>query len=345
MAGALVGVVVLSGIIGYFFRTKCRNSKDEDYIDNDYDGTNPFGSIDNAYGGNGSRGDLRRDSHLLMDDDDGQNSVHQMSELGHDRVFVGGDSGMAGSGIYANAAPVMAGVAAGAAGAYALNRSPTSTSPLPGLARADTVNPRPPTMIQRHYAHQQAQGLQGPPPAMPSFQPGQIVNAGAYFPSNQSNQSGPYPSFPPTSIPVGGYVQRGPSTRDISQLRTISPENTMYANVSASATSELPHRSGTPEFSNPQQYFHSLQDSDVGNSAVPSPARDLPMPGQASMYGDHGAASGSQGYGASDVLESYSGTPAGQNGRHSDEQAKTLIVRNGNVHDIDIVRDSVYGGM
>lgn len=389
VAGALVGVVVLSGIIGYFFRTKCRTDKDDDA--NDYDGTNPFGSIDNAYGSSASRGDLRRESQMLADEDDAA-SAHQMSELGH-----GGDR------MYANAAPAMmgagAGAGVGAVGAYGLNRAPTSgSSSLPGLARSDTVNPRPPTMIQRHFAHQQQQQQYMNQPPMPSFQPGQIVSQPSYFPGGQSNQSGPYPSFaagagvPPSnngysssSYPDAVMQQYG------SNYRSISPEQSMHpgyasdryqqsGNGGHSAPAELPQRSGTPEFTNPQQYFHAVNDS-YSASAQNSPARlggngnghsalpSIDVDGQGPFADYNQQYQGQSQYPSrgqladdreqDDVIDAYRGVPApsqqynqqysnqlrsGPTMNPAERGKRTLSVRNGHP-DSDTVRESIYGGM
>lgn len=217
-------MVVLSGIIGYVFRTRCKNDKDDEF-----EGENPFGDLDGAYGANQTRGEMRRDSQLLPDEDDA--SIHQMSEMGH----------------YATAAPVMAaGAGMGAAAAYGLNRAPTSASNLPGLARSDTVNPRPPTMIQRHYAAMNNQ----PAAPMPSFQPGQIVNPGQYYPSAQMNQAGPYPNFSAGAGAGVGAAAGAAGMRD----RAASPENAYgHHQQQHSLDNGIPMRSGTPEYQNPQQ--------------------------------------------------------------------------------------------
>lgn len=300
VAGALVGVVVLSGIVGYFFRTKCSNKNDAD----DYDGENPFGTIDNAYGSSGqSRAELRRDSQLLADGADDA-SIHQMSELGH-----GSSSGYA----------MVGGAGAAAAGAYGLNRANTTmTNTPPGLQRADTVTPRPPTMIQRHYANMAAH--------QPQFQPGQIVQPGQYYSTNPSNQSGPYPSFPPGMMAAGAAA----AGAGYGHSRGYSSEQQQYGDMP-------PQRSGTPEHQNVQQYFHQAHDSysSTANATM----------GAGTMPGGGGAA-------GANPFESQQGATARQqagDGMDSQTRARrTLSVRNGGLDDPSeggAVRDSVYGGM
>jgi len=312
VAGALVGVVVLSGIVGYFFRTKCSNKNDDDY-----DGENPFGTIDNAYGANQSRGEMRRDSQLLADDD----SIHQMSEMGHNSNNGHGGYAMAG-----------AAAAAGGAAAYGLNRANTTmTNAPPGLQRADTVTPRPPTMIQRHYANMAAH-TNNPMPNGQSFQPGQIVNPGGYYPSSQINQSGPYPSFPPGG---GQAAAAGAAGAGYGHSRGFSNDQQQQGY----ASQDLPVRSGTPEYNNPQQYFHQAHDSysSMANaSGAAAGSANNPfgssnnLSGAAAGYGQAGAAS----------------STARQPGMDSQTRARrTLSVRNGGLDDPEGVRDSVYGGM
>lgn len=361
VAGALVGVVVLSGIVGYFFRQKCSKDKDEDDAAHFYDGSeNPFGTVNSAYG-NQSRGDMRRESQMLADGmDDGMdgNSIHQMSELGHNNGPVG--MGMYNGGMpqdpYSNVNAIPVGGimgaggagAAAAAGAYGLNRADTSVSGghgmpmsgsngnLPGLSRNDTMNPRPPTMIQRHYAAQQQMAMNnsGPPP-MPSFQPGQVVDPSTYYPSNQLNQAGPYPSFQPAGGPAAlshqSSMRNGPGG-NLARNGTLSNEG--HGNMD-----EYPARSGTPEYNNPQQYFHQAHDS-FSSQTVPfgeSPDRrmnDAPMPDYASQ---------------ATTLPGYPNPYARDTSQMVEGNARakrTLSVRNGGLDDGgDNVRNSVYGGM
>ena len=358
VAGALVGVVVLSGIVGYVFRTKCSHKNDED----DFDGENPFGNVDDthggAFGGGGghrsgaSRSELRRDSQLLADEGD---SIHQMSELGH-------------GGSYGNTAPIGAmGAGAATAGAYALHRDNSTgnsnnnnNNNLPGLSRNDTMNPRPPTMIQRHYAAQ-AQQQQ-----MPSFQPGQIV-----YPSASMNQNGPYPSFPQSGggVPVGGVFNS-----NANQQQQQYPSNAMndyqYGGDNEGyegqqGQGQYPQRSGTPEYANPQQYFHQASDSFSSGVGIQSPFEDanasparnnnttafnnqhqtqyVPSQQQQQQYGyeQH-----RQPMEANETLYS-SAQATGRDGamKGSDRARRTLSVRNGGAVDDETPRDSVYGGM
>ena len=322
VAGALVGVVVLSGIVGYFFRTKCNKKEDTDYDEN------PFGNMDAAYGAAGAaatRSEMRRDSQLLADDD----SVHQMSELGHGNnpnmnTYGSGNGGSAYGGNAGNYAMAGAGAAAaaGAAGAYGLNRGNSTAhgTPPPGLSRNDTVTPRPPTMIQRHYANM-AQHNSNP---MPSFQPGQVIQPGQFFPTGQMNQSGPYPSFPPGAAPaVGGAAaaagyaqghQRGYSHEQQQQ------QQEQY--------SDMPQRSGTPEHSNVQQtYFHQAHDSYSSQNTGPA------------------AGVRTSGGGLHNPFESSNSLQQREGVMDPNVRARrTLSVRNGGMDDVE-VRNSVYGGM
>lgn len=348
-----MGVVVLSGIVGYVFRTKCSNKNDED----DFDGENPFGNMDDN-GGFGhrhgaSRSELRRDSQLLADEGD---SIHQMSELGH-------------GGAYGNAAPIGAmGAGAAAAGAYALHRDNSignnNGNNLPGLQRNDTMNPRPPTMIQRHYAAQaQQQGMMGQQqqPQMPSFQPGQIV-----YPSAQINQSGPYPSFPlpnsnpASAVPVGGVFPSGNSNNGHQQQQY--PSNAMndyqYGTDNDGYVNEMqPQRSGTPEYANPQQYFHGPSDSFSSGAGISSPfedsnaspARNVLQQGQYStsppqhqQFGRYDT--NTQGM-QENLLYTNNGAQRDNAMKGSDRARRTLSVRNGGAVDEDAPRDSVYGGI
>lgn len=341
---------MLSGIVGYFFRTKCSNKNDQD----DFDGENPFGNMDDGFGGAPTRSELRRDSQLLADDSD---SIHQMSELGH------------GAGSYSNATPIAMGAGA-AAGACALNRGNSTNDNnydnLPGLQRNDTMNPRPPTMIQRHYAAQAQQGMAPPqPPAMPSFQPGQIV-----YPAGQHNQSGPYPAFG-GGVPIGGVFPSSSSNNGLHYPSNATgdygvggyqQDNNGYdQQFQQQQQQDLPQRSGTPEHANPQQYFHQASDSfgsgiggpspfDDGNA---SPARNQ-MPYQ--HQGQHQANFSNNGYNTNGYNDtqgyehqsSYEQVkPIREGAMKGSERAKrTLSVRNGGAGDADdMPRDSVYGGM
>lgn len=380
-------MVVLSGIVGYVFRTKCSNKNDED----DFDGENPFGSMDHD-GGFGhrtgaSRSELRRDSQLLADEGD---SIHQMSELGHG---MGGMGGM-GGGYGNNAAPIGAmGAGAAAAGAYALHRGDSTgqnSNNLPGLQRGDTMNPRPPTMIQRHYAAQQHQQQQQSVPHMPSFQPGQIV-----YPSAQINQSGPYPTFPNNNgnaaVPIGGVFPSsgnsnnghgggggGGNLNRNQSYREQYPTNAMngngdyqYGDNNNDYADNImqQQRSGTPEYANPQQYFHQASDSfgsgvgvsspfDDGNA---SPARNAMQQGQGQQYQHHNhqynnsmnarydAALNNNNNGPSEALyaDNQPYSSGGRDGamKGSERAKRTLSVRNGGAIDEEGPRDSVYGGM
>lgn len=338
---------------------------------------------DGGFGGSGhrtgaSRSELRRDSQLLADEGD---SIHQMSELGH---------GMGGMGGYGNnAAPIGAmGAGAAAAGAYALHRGDSTgqnnNANLPGLQRGDTMNPRPPTMIQRHYAQQQQQ--QQSVPQMPSFQPGQIV-----YPSAQINQSGPYPTFPNNNgnngIPIGGvFPSSGNSNNghggggDLNRnqsYREQYPSNAMNGgdyqygdnNDYTDNMQQQQQRSGTPEYANPQQYFHQASDSfgsgvgvaspfDDGNA---SPARNAMQgqQGQGQQYQQHHQYNNSMNARYDAALHNNGGpsetlyadnqpyTSGGRDGamKGSERAKRTLSVRNGGAIDEEGPRDSVYGGM
>jgi len=307
--------------------------------------------MDDGFGGAPSRSELRRDSQLLADESD---SIHQMSELGH------------GVGSYGNAAPIAMGAGA-AAGAYALNRGNSTgnnNQNLPGLQRNDTMNPRPPTMIGRHYA---AQAQQGPPP-MPSFQPGQIV-----YPAGH-NQSGPYPAFG-GGVPVGGVFPSSGSSNGHHDLnrnptyREQYPSNAnnigdYYQQQDNGYEQQQPQRSGTPEHANPQQYFHQASDSFGSGIGNPSPFDDMnasparnQMQQQAVNFGNMGYNNSNLGYDQSQQqyeqlqpsnaaigygqLSSREGAMKG-----SDRAKRTLSVRNGGAVDgDDAPRDSVYGGM
>ena len=305
---------------------------------------------------------------MLADEGD---SIHQMSELGHGGVNS-----------YGNAAPIGAmGAGAAAAGAYALHRGDSTgqNNNLPGLQRGDTMNPRPPTMIQRHYAQQQHQ--QQMPQQMPSFQPGQIV-----YPSAQINQSGPYPTFPNNSnnVPVGGvFPSSGNSNNGHSDLNRNQsyreqqqqyPSNAMngngdyqYQDNDYANDMQQQHRSGTPEYANPQQYFHQASDSFGSGVGVSSPFDD----GNASPARHHNnnvlqSQQGQQQYqydngrydagllndnGASKTLYAPEPYLQQQNSsreipmKGSERAKRTLSVRNGGAVDDETPRDSVYGGM
>lgn len=334
---------------------------------------------------------MRRDSQLLADEGD---SIHQMSELGH---------GYSSS----NAAPIAAaGAAMGAgAGAYALHRGNSTANSqggasLPGLQRNDTMNPRPPTMIQRHYAgqayaqqqQQQQQMHQMHQQQMPSFQPGQIV-----YPNMSSNQSGPYPTFQPSpgNVQVGGVfpastggdLNRNQSYREQQQQQY--PSNAVVGNdYGGYGTSQdghnnnngygsqqdhlnndnVPQRSGTPEYANPQQYFHQASDSfsssagigggggvqspfDDGNA---SPARNYGHPlnsnqqQQCTGYNNNTGYNGNGNEGMETLYPQQQQQSHGRDGnvRVAERAKRTLSVRNGGaVLDDDAPRDSVYGGM
>jgi len=120
-------------------------------------------------------------------------------------------------------------------GATGLGRSETLMSSgsgggvLPGLARGQTLmNPRPPTMISNHYAHQQQQQQ-----LMPSYAPGQVVpsvpqqayhNGGASMSSTMDlygNTGGPGPYAPAIGVAAGspyGTNGGGPSQGGQQQL-------------------------------------------------------------------------------------------------------------------------------
>ncbi|BGP15541.1 hypothetical protein JCM10213v2_003520 [Rhodosporidiobolus nylandii] len=183
VAGALVGIVVLAAAAVWVFKRFNRSTDDDD------DHLSPF-----------DKDDFRRQS-VMLDDVDGAVAgggyAHSLSSY---RNGVGASSaGMmaaAGGGFHS---PQMSEHSLhslhGETGYY--GHGPQGS--LPGLARGGTLNnPRPPTMIQNHYAHQQAFGG-----GMPSFQPGQIVNPSALGGGGVGGDFGAFPG-------AGGNVSPPP---------------------------------------------------------------------------------------------------------------------------------------
>ncbi|GAA6023582.1 hypothetical protein JCM10207_005722 [Rhodosporidiobolus poonsookiae] len=161
VAGAIAGIVILAAAAVWLFKKVNRDSDDDDQV-------SPF-----------DKDEFRRASVMLDDVDDGySHSLGSYRNAGH-----GGGAGQGGfhsPQMSEHSLQDLSGL-----GAMGLGRSGTMMSAgsagggmhggaLPGLARGGTLHsPRPPTMIQNHYAHQQAQQAQYG--VMPSFQPGQIV--------------------------------------------------------------------------------------------------------------------------------------------------------------------------
>ncbi|GAA6042562.1 hypothetical protein JCM8097_003130 [Rhodosporidiobolus ruineniae] len=162
--GAIAGIVVLATAAVWVFKYFNRERDDDDQI-------SPF-----------DKDDFRRQSVMLDDVDDG----YARSLTGH----FAGPPGGGGGGFHSpqmseHSLHSMHGeLGMMGAGAGMLGRSNTVLSAghnggpaLPGVARNGTLHaPRPPTMLQHHYAaHQHQQQYGAGPGAMPSFQPGQIV--------------------------------------------------------------------------------------------------------------------------------------------------------------------------
>ncbi|PWZ03545.1 hypothetical protein BCV70DRAFT_197759 [Testicularia cyperi] len=186
VAGSLVGVVVLSGLVGFLF--KKYNKKTDPYEANPFD-----------------RDDFQRHSTMIpdhFDSDDGHGGMSpsgpEMSEQHHYNNFGGPhyESGI-------SAGMMGAGVGAATAGA--------------GTAVALAHNeggPRPPTMFARHAAHQQTQQA---PQVGGYYKDGDYSHMASVSPQDQ--YAAP-PSAAFANHSVGGYLE---DPRGLHQQRSISP--------------------------------------------------------------------------------------------------------------------------
>ncbi|TNY17893.1 hypothetical protein DMC30DRAFT_449337 [Rhodotorula diobovata] len=177
VAGAVVGIIVIAGVAVWLFKKKFSRDDDDDQV-------SPF-----------DRDEFRRASVMLDDVDEAHHySPHhshghspQMSEYSMHELPNG-------AGIVRSNTLLSNGSGGGGV--------------LPGLARGQTlVNPRPPTMIGNHYAHQQQhhhhQQQHQQQAFMPSYAPGQVV-----------------PSMPPQAYAAPGAAGggHGPSLSNMTQM-------------------------------------------------------------------------------------------------------------------------------
>lgn len=143
-------------------------------------------------------------------------------------------------------------------------------------------------------------------------------------------------------------------------MRSMSPENDMRAYNSA--PDHLPLRTGTPEFTNPQQYFHHDNKNPAANnpfndavSGMNQPQRVHSPPKQAAH---HHAQEPSMDYSTEeDFFDQYAPHDAQRNDQNSlavdsyghghgggAQSKRTLSVRNG-APDMDDRGDGAYGGI
>ncbi|GAA5905224.1 hypothetical protein JCM8208_000321 [Rhodotorula glutinis] len=196
VAGAVVGIIVVAGVAVWLFKKKFSRDDDDDQV-------SPF-----------DRDEFRRASVMLDDVDEAHHyeaaaaaaqyshshgHSPQMSEYSMHEMYPGGATGLGRS--------------------ETLMSSGSGGGVLPGLARGQTLmNPRPPTMISNHYAHQQQQQQ-----FMPSYAPGQVVpsvppqayhNGGSSMSSTMDlygNTGGPGPYAPAIGVAAGSpYGNGGP---------------------------------------------------------------------------------------------------------------------------------------